>query len=45
MYTRDNVVVCTQECIAHNIGSAREAVARILKELKEEELITTQKTK
>lgn len=41
----NNNITCTQEYIANNIGSAREAVARILKELKEDKLIVTQKNK
>ncbi|EHU6391866.1 Crp/Fnr family transcriptional regulator [Campylobacter upsaliensis] len=38
---RDNHVKASQESIANNIGSAREAVARVIKELKTEGLIET----
>ncbi|EOB4991769.1 TPA: Crp/Fnr family transcriptional regulator [Campylobacter upsaliensis] len=38
---RDNHVKASQESIANNIGSAREAVARVIKELKAEGLIDT----
>ncbi|TLD82513.1 Crp/Fnr family transcriptional regulator [Helicobacter trogontum] len=38
---RDNRVEVSQESIANNIGSAREAVARVIKELKTEGLIQT----
>lgn len=38
---RDNHVKASQESIADNIGSAREAVARVIKELKTEGLIDT----
>lgn len=38
---RDNHVKASQESIANNIGSAREAVARVIKELKTEGLIDT----
>lgn len=36
---RDNHIKASQESIANNIGSAREAVARVIKELKTEGLI------
>ncbi|MCR2104808.1 Crp/Fnr family transcriptional regulator [Campylobacter upsaliensis] len=38
---RDNHVKASQESIANNIGSARKAVARVIKELKAEGLIDT----
>ncbi|ELW3220787.1 Crp/Fnr family transcriptional regulator [Campylobacter upsaliensis] len=38
---RDNHIKASQESIANNIGSAREAVARVIKELKTEGLIDT----
>ncbi|EIB1178056.1 Crp/Fnr family transcriptional regulator [Campylobacter upsaliensis] len=38
---RDNHIKASQESIANNIGSAREAVARVIKELKAEGLIDT----
>ncbi|ENH5355267.1 Crp/Fnr family transcriptional regulator [Campylobacter upsaliensis] len=38
---KDNHVKASQESIANNIGSAREAVARVIKELKAEGLIDT----
>lgn len=38
---KDNHVKASQESIANNIGSAREAVARVIKELKTEGLIDT----
>lgn len=38
---RDNHVKASQESIANNIGSAREAVARVIKELKTQGLIDT----
>ncbi|EMY2880624.1 Crp/Fnr family transcriptional regulator [Campylobacter upsaliensis] len=38
---RDNHIKASQESIANNIGSAREAVVRVIKELKTEELIDT----
>ncbi|MEB2801317.1 Crp/Fnr family transcriptional regulator [Campylobacter upsaliensis] len=38
---RDNHIKASQESIANNIGSAREAVARVIKELKTEGLIET----
>ncbi|EPM5613843.1 Crp/Fnr family transcriptional regulator [Campylobacter upsaliensis] len=38
---RDNHVKASQESIANNIGSAREAVVRVIKELKTEGLIDT----
>ncbi|EOB4630577.1 Crp/Fnr family transcriptional regulator [Campylobacter upsaliensis] len=38
---RDNHVKASQESIANDIGSAREAVARVIKELKTEGLIDT----
>ncbi|HEC1565387.1 TPA: Crp/Fnr family transcriptional regulator [Campylobacter upsaliensis] len=38
---RDNHVKASQESIANNIGSAREAVARVIKELKTQGLIET----
>lgn len=39
---RDNHIKASQESIANNIGSAREAVARVIKELKAEGLKLTQ---
>lgn len=38
---RDNHIKASQESIANNIGSAREAVVRVIKELKTEGLIDT----
>lgn len=38
---KDNHIKASQESIANNIGSAREAVARVIKELKTEGLIDT----
>lgn len=40
---KDNVVQTSQEAIANNIGSAREAVAKVLKELKNEGFINTKR--
>lgn len=40
---KDNVVQTSQEAIANHIGSAREAVAKVLKELKNEGYISTKR--
>lgn len=42
---KDNTITISQESIANHIGSAREAVSRILKELKNEGMISTNRTK
>ena len=41
---KDDAITISQENLANHIGSAREAVSRILKELKNEDLICTDRT-
>ena len=41
---KDDAITISQENLANHIGSAREAVSRILKELKNEGLICTDRT-